>query len=106
MNERSRRDRQGVDAILANARAVYDDLSSALIQSIATLEEQSETLADANTRQQIAQFHTNTLLQLIEIEVDLESRTDTANGDARSELDLDAARREILERLSRGVECD
>lgn len=104
MNEKKTVPSQPTEALLANARAVFEDLSAVLRQSIGTIEQNSESLSDAHVRQQIAQFHTNTLLQLIEIEVDLEGRNDDADTGGRSELDLDAARTEILERLSRSAE--
>lgn len=92
------------EEMIGNARSVYDDLGRALSRSLNTLDEDSETLRDATLRQQIMQVHANTLLQLIEIEVDLEGRNADATDGKPTELDLDAARREVFERLSRSAE--
>ena len=83
---------------LAKARAVYAHIFRALQASLAKLEADEDTAAEARNRQELYRQHLKQLQAVFEIEGSLGTFGISA-GAAR--IDLDAARDEIRERLAR-----
>ncbi len=81
---------------------LYRDLSVALIGRIADLK--AETGGDAACKEaaKALEAHWKSLQTVLDTEARLVKRTDATAGRAGFELDLDAARAEILARLAHG----
>ena len=88
-------------ARLDDARVVYRHIFRALQASLEKLEAEEDTPSDARNRQELYRAHLKQLQSVFEIEGSLDT-FGTAGGNTR--IDLDAARREIRDRLDRIAE--
>ena len=83
---------------LERTLALYRDLTVALRDRITLLEAGTESKAEAVADE--VRRHQRLLQTVLEIEASLGKRTKASDGGAGLELDLDAARAEIVERLA------
>ena len=79
---------------------LYRDLAVALCGKIAQLKAGNGSKVDWKDTDEALKAFQRTLLSLIEAEASLVKRTDARGAGAGAELDLDAARAEILARLA------
>ena len=89
--------------MLSDAMFAYRAMARELRATIERLSESALDPDEARKRNEILKSHQRQLFQVIEMEADLarRSKTDRGTRPARSEIDLDAARDEIRQRLSR-----
>jgi len=86
--------------VLESAQALCRMLAQALHRSLVQQEIPLDTDFDLKTHHSILQSYQKALQTLIAIESDIEKRRNEERGGGSSELDLDAARREILGRIA------
>ncbi len=86
---------------LRNARAIYRTLSELLSAEIRALGAGLATLSEDDRLQKLVQLHQKALTQLMEFEARVEKQIAERVGRGRGDLDLVAARREILGKLAR-----
>lgn len=88
------------DHLLIGAMGLYKSLHKALREAISLLEDANEPEGTAKAVGETIKSHRKALQSIIDIEVDLGKRN--KNGAASSiELDMDAARAEIIGRVAR-----
>ncbi|TYO85057.1 hypothetical protein [Oceanicella actignis] len=86
---------------LRNARALYRQLSEIMAAEIRALGAGLAALPDDDRLRKLVELHNKTLSQLMEFEARVEKQIAERIGRGRGELDLGAARREILGKLAR-----
>ena len=90
--------------VLRSARFIYQRLARSLQTLVERLEGGLESDDSAATQKQL-QGHFKTLQQIVDIEVQLGKREKQGSG-GEAALDLDAARREICDRLLKRTRAD
>ena len=96
----SAKDAAATGDLLDRARALYRDLSLGLQERIAQLTTGSDSNADCRAHAEAVKVHHRVLHTVLDLEANLEKHHKQRNGGTSPELDLDAARAEVLARLS------
>ena len=87
--------------MLSDARFAYRELARKLREAILHMNAAEAGSADIKTLTDLARAHHKQLYQVLEMEAEVAKRSDTVRSPFGNELDLDAARREIGERLAK-----